>query len=245
MTAEKDPIVPIPPLHQWTDATGKVLLVRCGVENQWGFRWPESGKVHPPDPVNREASCEGEAAKGKLYGWAWGMIGGGKEPDYRDTWIVFAADPADVVLIEDKCGVAGEVEIVYCGTWDGAQTAVLAGQIAWVQQHEAYTRALVDHRRRQARIEEGAHATSESGAASATGERCIAALTGECGRIKVGDGSLGAVTARKWTWEVTAGAVVACRWKDGDTWHQRLLIADELGLQDGSRVRVIAGEVQP
>ena len=62
--------------------------------------------------------------------------------------------------------------------------------------------------------------------------------------IEAGSEALGAVTAQSWTWRVRTGAVVCCRWQDdAGAWHQRLLLADNLGLTDGSTVVVENGQL--
>jgi hypothetical protein len=65
------------------------------------------------------------------------------------------------------------------------------------------------------------------------------------GTIEVGARALGAVTHREFSWLARPGAVVACRWQDGDAWPSALLDADALGLTDGVTYRVVAGKVQP
>src|SRR5262245_27309265 len=114
----------ITPIHQWTHDGNKVLLVKCVNANgtsREGFQWPKSGLVKPATWAP-DQSCN----SGGLFGWAWGLnIGGGKDPVYRDAaWIVFAADPANVVHISDgsnsKEKVGPEAEVVYFGDWAGA-----------------------------------------------------------------------------------------------------------------------------
>ena len=57
------PARPVPgkiPLHQWTDASGRVLLVKCverGGKSHNGFQWPKSGTVMTPN-WSKDATCE-------------------------------------------------------------------------------------------------------------------------------------------------------------------------------------------
>ena len=123
------------PVHQWTDADGYVLLVKC-VDNDLtsfgGFQWPESGPVDP-GKCSRDATCE----SGGLFGWPWGAgVGDGKDPGGK--WIVFRAKPENVVFVgPQKCkavpGDDGELpEVVYCGGMARAIAMVVPGRIAWI-----------------------------------------------------------------------------------------------------------------
>ena len=211
------------PQHQWTHDGDRVLLVKCvdpDGKGHKGFQYPKSGQVKP-DYCSTAPDCK----SGGLFGWPWGInLGGGKEPDYRGIWLVLSAPPAQVVLCGDKAKVAAatpddvDCEVVYYGDALGALIRTMKGRVAWIQH-------------------------SARGSASATGVSGIAALSGEYGSLVVTHQSLGAVTANEWTWVVRPGAVVACRWKDGDHWRHTLLVADDLGLADGAVVAVKNGAI--
>jgi hypothetical protein len=85
--------------------------------------------------------------------------------------------------------------------------------------------------------------SGDSSSAKATGKASIACACGEYIEITVGPESFGTTTANRWLWHVLKGAVVACRWLDGDKWQQKLLIADDLSLADGASVYVQNGEI--
>jgi hypothetical protein len=87
--------------------------------------------------------------------------------------------------------------------------------------------------------------TGERGSASQTGDRGVAVCVGERITIEVsGKGSLGCTTASRWIWKIHDGAVVACRWIDDKKCEgHKMLAAEELGLKDGSTVKVEFGDV--
>src|ERR1700752_1078976 len=122
------------PQHQWTHDGGKVLIAKClnvdGTGHD-GFAWPVKGKtICPKAQADREAANNGSCESGGLFGWAWGVnLGGGKDPDYRAPWLVFAADPADVIDCDGKCKAIGEVKVLYYGTWAGALEFTRAGRL--------------------------------------------------------------------------------------------------------------------
>ncbi|MDP3718812.1 MAG: hypothetical protein Q8T13_13690, partial [Acidobacteriota bacterium] len=119
---------PKTPIHQWTNGGSRVLILRCGEVGYNGFQWPTTvgATVVAPDP-DRRPVCGGG-----LHGWPWGLaFGEGKEPDWTVKWLVFAADPADVILLEGKVKCVGPVEIVHVGSMLTAWNFVLAGQMAW------------------------------------------------------------------------------------------------------------------
>ena len=233
----------VTPLHQWTHDGKRVLIVKCvdkDGKGYQGFQWPTSGPVRP-----LKCSTAPDCDSGGLFGWAWGLnIGGGKDPDYSGIWIVYAADPAQVILVEnEKVKVAADTpenvqaEVLYYGTWAGALEFTRQGRLAWLNHVSEEC----------ARRCEGATERSDgtSGASAATGVGGIAALTGELGKIEVGPDALGAVTANEFWWIVRNGAVVACRWQDDKKkWHHLLLVADDLELEDGAEVYVINGNIQ-
>src|SRR3990167_3245322 len=120
-------------IHQWTHTGKEVLIVKCvgpQGETHDGFRWPMTvGAAVQPTEWRPTAEC-GHGLHGRPGGLA---LGGGKDPDWSATWIVFGAQPADVVdlggKVKARCGI-----VRYVGDWQGATTFVLQGQIAWVVQ---------------------------------------------------------------------------------------------------------------
>src|SRR5204862_300280 len=159
-----------------------------------------------------------------------------KHPDYSGIWIVFAAPPEQVVLIDDgstdskakvAAATADEVraEVLFYGSWPGAMEFTRSGRIAWNLAAAKGAASATGWRGAASATgwRGAASATGERGAASATGESGAACLTGEFGKIEVGEHALGALTAREWYWLVRAGAVVACRWQDGDSWPATML----------------------
>jgi hypothetical protein len=170
------------PLHKWTHAGDRVLLVKCVAKGGLGygnFAWPKSGPVSCPRAAadrdgaarvtgNGKADCE----SGGLFGWAWAVnLGGGKEPDYRGDWIVFAARPEDVIELGDKHKSVGPCDVVYYGDALGALIFTLPGRIAWVEHNSEGSASATGERG-------SASATGGSGSASATGWRGSASATG-------------------------------------------------------------------
>ena len=164
-----------PPAHQWTHNGNEVLILRCcdadgksyngpsrGKKTEICFQWPlEVGTVvEAPDWI-ADTKCGGG-----LHGWPWGLsFGSGKAPDYTGRWIVFGAQPSDVIELEEgkvktRCGI-----IRFVGTWDAALSFILPGQMEWV------------HRRSRG----AASSTGDSGAASSTGSSGAASSTGDSG----------------------------------------------------------------
>jgi hypothetical protein len=199
------------PIHQWTHDGSKVLLVKCvdkGGKSHGDFQWVKSGPTICPRCVTADGKKNardgaGDKCKtGGLFGWAWGLnLGGGKDPNYQADWLVFAADPLDVIDLGDKCKVIGECEVVYYGEWLGALLFTVAGREAWIA-----------HRCAAADTE---HDTGWSGAASATGGRGAASATGESGAASA-TGESGAASATGWSGAASAtggrGAASATGW---------------------------------
>ena len=83
--------------HQWTDDGDKVLILRrCNPDgsSSHGFVWKTNvGDVNEAPDWDSTSQCGGG-----LHGWPWGM-GLGQGSDFNiihDTFLVLAADPADV-----------------------------------------------------------------------------------------------------------------------------------------------------
>lgn len=134
LTTIKASALKLPPIHQWTHDGSKVLLVKC-VNNdgtsRGGFQWPESGPVESPN-WDGKPTCEG----GGLFGWPWALhIGVGKHPDFTKPWIVYAADPQDVLgnIEGEPKAKARKAHVVYYGAWPGAMKLTQAGRLAWVK----------------------------------------------------------------------------------------------------------------
>ncbi len=239
----------ITPVHQWTNAAGRVLILKCVAADGTSFenfKWPESGAVKP-------AKCkpDDDCNTGGLFGWPNGIgFGDGKAPDYAGRWIVFSAPPSQVY----QCGTGGKVKVAaatpdevdavveFYGDWWGAMDYIGPSMRAWIQ-----------HAARGAASSTGdrgaASSTGYSGAASSTGDRGAACITGEYSTIEVGPHSLGAATPEEFYWRVRPGAVVAFRWTEFDDdgkptmSHHGILVAEELKLTDGQLVLVRRGAI--
>jgi hypothetical protein len=181
------PVKPeIIPVHQWTNGGAEVLILRCcqkdGTSHN-GFKWPlqVGATVEAPD-WDSEPKCGGG-----LHGWPWGLsMGDGKEPQWDGAWIVFGADPSQIVDLGGKCKTKrGTVRFV--GTWDAAVHFILAGQMAWVHQASSGAASATGYRG-------AASATGDMGAASATGDMGAASATGTCGAASA-TGYMGAASA--------------------------------------------------
>ncbi|KAF0156324.1 MAG: phage related protein Gp53, partial [Elusimicrobia bacterium] len=168
--------------HRWTNADGKVLVLKCieanGTSHDGAFRWPESGPVECPDWDSAPRCPDDNGKGGGLFGWAWGIgVGDGKDPSYLPTarWLVVACDPADVVLVKDASKVKfRRGEVVYCGNWTGAYGRVIDGQIAWITATSSGNTAASGWRGNAA-------ASGWSGNAAASGWRGNAAASGWSG----------------------------------------------------------------
>ena len=218
------------PYHRWTHDCDKVRILKCvGADRKGynGFQWPESGLV-APETWSEEPTCQ----SGGLFGWAWGLaFGDGKDPDYQtNLWIVFEADPADVVLIEGgkvkaRCG-----DVVFCGRLGDAMSRfILAGQMGWC--FYASSGAASNSGDRGAALN-----TAIYGSAIDTSSRGIAASTGEESLLESSATGLGCTTADKFRWLLRAGAILCQRTEKG-CW---LLKAEDFG-DDGETVTIEHG----
>ena len=204
--------------HQWTHDVDKVLVIKCvshDMKSYGGFQWPESGPVEAPD-WNGKAECGGG-----LHGWAWGLsVGDGMSPDYQAKWLVFSADPRDVIDLGGKVKCK-KADVIMCGTYLECYLRVLPGQIAWTQQRGA------------------ASATGLSGAASATGWRGAAVTTQDFSILECGSDGLCATTADTVFWIVRKSAILCQRTRKG----AYLIFADDYKLEDGQKVLIEHGVV--
>ncbi len=175
-TQRSDPI----PVHQWTYTGSKVLIVKCvdaDGTSYGGFQWPlEVGAVVNCPDWDPSPSC-GHG----LHGWPWGIAwGDGKCPNYETTWIVFGADPADVVSLGGKCKAKRAV-VRFVGDWQGALEYVRPGQIAWIHQAARGKRLTTGgHAARNAKGHRATSTIKGAGAASsAEGDRVSSTATGD------------------------------------------------------------------
>jgi hypothetical protein len=195
------------PRHQWTHDGAEVLCVKFVEKDgssHGGFTWPLTvgAEVIAPDWTDK-AECGGG-----LHGWPWGFsLGEGKDPVWEATWLVFGAQPADVVNLDGKVKVRRAV-VRYVGDWQGATGFVLSGQMAWVAQAAGGAASATGWRG-------AASATGESGAASATGRSGAASATGWMGAASA-TGRMGAASATGWMGAASAtgrrGAASATGW---------------------------------
>lgn len=134
------------PYHKWTNGGDKVRILKFVTTRgkaYRGFTWPMSGVVRP-----EHWQAVGVCGHG-LHGWAWGIgFGEGKSPRWQGKrWIVFEADPADIIRIgskvKAKCGT-----VIYSGSFAGALALITKGQRNWLAMHAAY--APTDNRYRVA-----------------------------------------------------------------------------------------------
>ena len=189
------------PIHQWTDGGDRVLILKWvedDLTSYGGFKWPEQGPVRPTK-CGTDTNCE----SGGLFGWPWGLhLGDGKRVDFNKKWIVFSADPSQVIDCGGKVKVAAEnpedVDCVveYCGTYQGALMRVLASQSRWITYFaEGAATASGDY---GAATASGAHgaatASGYSGAATASGAHGAATASGGRGAATAA-GAHGAATA--------------------------------------------------
>ena len=176
--------------HQWTHDGKEVLIVKCVANDgssYGGFKWPLTvGASVEPTSWNPHPSC-GEG----LHGWPWGLsIGDGKEPDWKGTWLVFSANPEDVVSLGGKCKArAGTIRFV--GPWWEATNFVLAGQMALVQKSARGSASSTG-------ASGSASSTGERGSASSTGWRGSASSTGERGSAS-STGASGSASSTGWS----------------------------------------------
>ena len=266
------------PKHKWTHDSDRVLIVKCCDSKGRGFngfQYPERGTVKP-EYCSREPTCE----SGGLFGWAWGInLGIDRDLDYSGVWLVLSAPADQVIEIGGKCKIAADspcdvdCEVVYYGSWAGAQEKTRCGRIAWIIQNSSGSAsASGDSGSASASGERGsasasgyrgsasasgssgsasasgdsgsASASGYSGSASASGYRGICATSSDYSTIEIsGKGAIGCTTATKWIWKVHAGAVVANRWVKEKQEYHKMFVAHELGLNNGQVVKIEFGEI--
>ena len=198
----------ITPINQWTNNSDKVLLVKCvnkDMTSYNGFTWPQSGPVKPNN-WSRNPDCE----SGGLFGWPWGLhIGGGKNPRSDMTWIVFSANPKNVINLGDKAKVVpgddGELpDVVFCGQQADAMYYTSAGRIAWIEMNAGSASATGESGSASATGYSGsASATGWSGSASATGNSGSASASGTRGSASA-TGDSGSASASGWSGSASA-----------------------------------------
>jgi hypothetical protein len=223
------------PRHQWTHDGAEVLCVKFVEKDgssHGGFTWPLTvgAEVIAPDWTDK-AECGGG-----LHGWPWGFsLGEGKDPVWEATWLVFGAQPADVVNLDGKVKVRRAV-VRYVGDWQGATGFVLSGQMAWVAQAAGGAASATGWRGAASATGESgaASATGEKGAASATGEKGAASATGESGAASAtGAASAAVVTGLDGRAQCGAYGVIALAWWNPTTARREMRCA-RVGVGDGS-----------
>jgi hypothetical protein len=176
-----EPNAPIPS-HQWTHDGTDVLILKCVDKDgkaYRGFQWPLTVGAEVIAPDWDPAPVCG----GGLHGWAWGLsFGEGKDPYWDGRWIVFAAKPADVVLVAGKVKARSGV-VRFVGEWQAATNFILSGQIAWVLQAASGASSATGDRGASSAtgVNGAASATGDSGASSATGDSGASSATGVYG----------------------------------------------------------------
>ena len=223
------------PRHQWTHDGVEVLIVKWvpqdGYITDYGFQWPLTvGAIVEAPDWNPAPQCGGG-----LHGWPWGFcLGEGKESNWTATWLVFAANPVDVVSIEGKCKARAGV-IRYVGDWQGAVNYVLSGQIAWVAMAARGASSATGYRGassatgyRGASSATGyqgvSSATGYRGASSATGYRGASSATGDCSAA-IATGYMGRARAGQYS-------CIALAWHNSDKNRYEMRCA-ETGCGDG------------
>jgi hypothetical protein len=232
------------PRHQWTHDGAEVLCVKFVEKDgssHGGFTWPLTvgAEVIAPDWTDK-AECGGG-----LHGWPWGFsLGEGKDPVWEATWLVFGAQPADVVNLDGKVKVRRAV-VRYVGDWQGATGFVLSGQMAWVAQAAGGAASATGWRGAASATGESgaASATGRSGAASATGEKGAASATGWMGAASAtgrrgaasatGEASAAVVTGNHGHVQCGAYGVLALAWLNQSANRYEMRCA-RVGIGDGS-----------
>ena len=164
------------PAHQWPNADGLVLILRCdnkdGISKNGFQHAMKVGETITEPQWNPTPACGGG-----IHGWPLGLgIGDGKNPDWQGVWRVYGAKPEDITGNVDgvlKCKFRTGV-LLFIGTWYDATNYCLSDQIKWVHHNASGSASSTG--------ESGsASSTGWSGSASSTGERGSASSTGERG----------------------------------------------------------------
>ena len=119
---------------------GKVLLLKCinkDFTSYEGLQWPKSGLVEAPD-WNPKPDCGGG-----LHGWPWGIgIGNGKIPCYssKSVWLVFSADPNDIVDLGGKAKCR-KCEVILYGTFFECYTRIVFLELVSLPLYSSSARA--------------------------------------------------------------------------------------------------------
>ena len=193
--------------HQWTHDGKEVLVVKCVAadgSSYKGFKHPlKVGEVVTAPDWNEKDECGGG-----IHGWPWCFsLGDGKEPDFAGTWLVYGADPKDVIDLEGKVKFRTGT-LRYSGGWHGAMMFVLEGQMAWVRQASSGAAT--------ASGDNGAAtASGYNGAATASGDNGAATASGTSGAATA-SGTSGAATASGYNGAATASGYNGAATASGD-----------------------------
>ena len=237
----KPPAPKHPPIHQWTHDGNKVLLVKCVNKDgtsHGDFQWPDSGPVESSN-WDGKPTCDG----GGLFGWPWGLhLGIGKRPDFTGKWIVFAADPSEIIgeIESEPKAKCKKAEVVFAGSWTDALKFTRAGRIAWTIRNAAGKNSTSGNYSSAATSGDSSSAATSGyySKCRATGAWSVAVVMGSKSTIEIGAESIGAVTAEEFTWIVHLGAIILHRWARGHA----TLTTD--GLKEGQVVKVIKGKIK-
>lgn len=123
-------------IHKWSHKDKIYILKNVNADGTsfGGFKWPTSGPVESPN-----WSPEPDTNSGGLFGWPWGIgMGEGKTISNEDQWVVFTADPKEVVQVGRKVK-APRGEVIYYGDFPGAVSVLLPG-LEFLTQIKAFKR---------------------------------------------------------------------------------------------------------
>ena len=199
-----------------TKKTDRVLILKtvgADMRAHGGFEWPTSGPVECPtwDPT---PDCGGG-----LHGLLWGCGSGLIDPDDPTRkWVVFAADPADVVEVGAKVK-ARRGDVVFVGIRDEA--------IAYLDANGAADKPVA-----YATHTSGAEGTSTSGyRGTSTSGAEGTSTSGAEGTSTSGDwgtstsGDRGTSTSGDWGTSTSGKrGIIVCRWWDGTAGRWRLTV---------------------
>ena len=123
------------PVHQWTNGSGEVLVVRFVSKEGKSY-----GDFQHPMKVGETVTAPDwdSAMKcgGGIHGWPWAIgLGEGKECEWNALWQVYSVRPEDIVGGEGDLLAKAKFRtgmLRFMGHWADATNFVLSGQMAWV-----------------------------------------------------------------------------------------------------------------